>query len=146
MTSSLPGFLLARIAEEHETAVAATVGPWRWDGNGDLVTVLELPLPGTSDDLPGSVLWAGGYDSVDPTIESRSPDREHIARWDPTRVMAGCRARQQIGRRREPLTTGCAHCGGCPPCATLRLLAQPYATHPDFQPDWQPGTGADVDR
>lgn len=66
MTSSLPGFLLARIAEEHEAAVAATVGPWRWDGNGDLVTVLELPLPGSSEDFPGSVLWAGGYDSIDP--------------------------------------------------------------------------------
>lgn len=142
MTSSL----LARIAEEHETAVASTVGPWRWDGDGDLVTVLELPLPGGKEDLPESVLWAGGYDSVDPTIESRSPDREHIARWDPARLMAGCRARLQIVRLLEPLATGCEHCGECPPCATLQLLAQPNNDHPDYLPGWHPRTGADADR
>lgn len=146
MTSSLPGFLLARIAEEYETAVAATVGPWRWDANGDLVTVLQLPLPGWSEDLPGSVLWAGGYDSIDPTVESRAPDRAHIARWDPTRVMAGCRARQRIVRLLEPLANGCAHCGDCAPCLTLRLLVQPYADHPDFHPDWNRSSDAGADR
>jgi Family of unknown function (DUF6221) len=146
VTSSLAGFLLARIAEEHETAVAATVGPWRWDGNGDLVTVLELPLPGSSEDLPGSVLWADSYDAVDPTIEGRSPDREHIARWDPTRVLAGCRSRRRIVHLLEPLAADCGLCSDCPPCTTLRLLAQPYATHRDYSPAWHPSNGADADR
>lgn len=56
--------------------------------------------------------------------------------------MAGCRARQRIVRLLEPLTTECAHCGGYPTCETLRLLAHPYATHPE----WHPTSGAGADR
>lgn len=138
MTILLAEFLLARIEEEESAATAATLGPWRWDIDGDLVTVHELPLPGGRDQLPGSVLWADGYDSNDPTIVGRPTDREHITRWDPTRVLAQCRARRSVVQLLAPLAVDCGSCVGCPPCHTLRLLALPYGDHSEFEAGWRP--------
>ncbi len=32
----------------------------------------------------------------------------------------------------------CVTCRTQGPCVTLRLLALPYAGHPDYQPEWRP--------
>ncbi len=34
----------------------------------------------------------------------------------------------------------CSHCDQTAPCASLRLLALPFADHPDYLPEWSPET------
>lgn len=89
--------------------------------------------------------------------------REHVARWDPARVLADCDAKRQIvelhcpvvttALGRDPIVTDeCSVCvdevdegGGYfavtmkrLPCPTLRTLALPYADHPDHREEWRP--------
>lgn len=83
---------------------------------------------------------------------------DHIARHDPARALQDVEAKRRImaehkqflGHREnvpdgEP-TTGCGTCdtssdGWIEPngyCLTLRLLALPYDTHPDYCEEWRP--------
>ncbi|MFF9631749.1 DUF6221 family protein [Streptomyces fradiae] len=92
---------------------------------------------------------------------------EHIARHDPARVLAEVDAKRRLldlhalvhrdvlwldsegGEATEEIAV-CGHCvprhscfsdrGAVPQggCATLRLLATPYADHPDYRNDWRP--------
>jgi pyrimidine deaminase RibD-like protein len=58
----------------------------------------------------------------------------HIARHDPARVLADVAAKRAIVALHP-----CDDCGmGNDPCSTLRLLAQPYAEHPDYDEEWRP--------
>jgi hypothetical protein len=51
-------------------------------------------------------------------------------------VYAAMRAQETIQRRREPVTDAVdGHVIAFR--ETLRLLAQPYADHPDFRPEWR---------
>lgn len=90
-------------------------------------------------------------------------DAAHIARWDPTRVLAEVAAKRAIlaqhaqtecvncadaGRGTGTSCRTCHHDGepGGPTyydgtCGTVRAMAQPYATHPDFDPVWTAATG-----
>jgi hypothetical protein len=124
---TLPDFLLARIAEDERKARHAFDA--RIEVNGDLSI--------------------GRY----------------IAHFDPARAVAECGAKRRIvelhelGESRlaqehpvffgvkvfEPPEPGCQVCvvpdvDDCAvvagPCLTLRLLAQPYADHPDFRAEW----------
>jgi hypothetical protein len=77
---------------------------------------------------------------------------EHIARHDPARVLAEVEAKRQIMECHESWVAGngdtiCGRCerehidgrpGGHFPCQTLRLLALPYAGHPDYRQEWKP--------
>jgi hypothetical protein len=72
----------------------------------------------------------------------------------PARVLAECDARRQIVQLHEGATAydGVDYCTVCSnvdrtgldtdlepmPCETLRLLAVPYADHPDWRPEWKP--------
>jgi hypothetical protein len=74
----------------------------------------------------------------------------HIARHDPARVLAEVEAKRRIVECHESWVAGngdtiCGRCGrehidGRPgghfPCQTLRLLALPYADHPDYRQEW----------
>ncbi|MFE1550590.1 DUF6221 family protein [Streptomyces sp. NPDC058718] len=88
----------------------------------------------------------------------------HIARHDPARVLTEVDAKRQIAREHGPsdkhttiwdwpeLGTWCGECGtdpcrelsACPICGTsdgcrtLRLLALPFADHPDYREEWRP--------
>ena len=82
----------------------------------------------------------------------------HIARHDPARVLAEVDAKRRTVELHGPATLhaggGAAHfetvrvCRSCEPpkqfpetaypCATLRLLALPYASHPDYRDAWRP--------
>ncbi|MFE7347509.1 DUF6221 family protein [Streptomyces fimicarius] len=77
---------------------------------------------------------------------------EHIVRHDPARILREVDAKRKITECHEPWVAGngdtiCGRCGrehidGRPgghfPCQTLRLLALPYADHPDYRDDWRP--------
>lgn len=128
-------FLLARIAEDEWVARPfrndlGDVRPWRCDEIGGTVRNGPRPLGG-----PGDVAQASTHLAA-----------EHIARHDPARVLAECAAKRAIVELHWTAIdqTGavdgpplCNECGGDYwPCQTLRLLALPFASHPDFDPAW----------
>jgi hypothetical protein len=65
---------------------------------------------------------------------------EHIARHDPKRVLADVDAKRQIIDEHYPIDPCDAHDANLStiPCDTLRLLALPYADHPDYREEWRP--------
>ena len=129
----LTEFLLARIAEDEEDARKAMPGPWTSDGG----------------------VYAGHptNEVVDYAYEGNA---DHIARWDPARVLAECEAKRRIVEEHKG-SWSCSVCldymdsdegpGGdsCEtvvmkdwPCPTLRLLSLPYADHPAWREGWRP--------
>lgn len=138
---TLTEFLLARIAEDE--AVAR-----RRVGTG-FHHFERIPHEGKAGGRIGYWLddWQGsGF--IDVT--------EHIARHDPARVLAECEAKRRIIELHHPKEPdGCdawndGRCIVCVkfhadmdceqmayPCPTIRALAQPYADHPDFDPEWK---------
>ena len=118
----LVDFLLARIAEDERTARAAVrttgagdVAGWYWSSAGECVCLDET-----------AVVVVGGW-------ESSRPAGAHIVRWDPERVLAECAARRRVVERCSDRASGTADPD------TLRLLALPYADHPDHRAEWHPG-------
>lgn len=82
---------------------------------------------------------------------------EHMARHDPARVLAECKAKRRIIAEHQPVDyselgmkspDACVICGvetymgdwgwaeGSFPCATLKALAAVYKDHPQFQEEW----------
>lgn len=136
-------FLLARIAEDEAVARAALAWQradpadrWRDSDEGALL------------DGQGEVMASYVGDDVAP----------HIARWDPTRVLAECKAKRRIVEA-HPIrfdlseyeqsyggrTFGCPVCHdydgitcGKGYCETLLALALPYANHEDYDEAWRP--------
>ena len=78
------------------------------------------------------------------------PTCSHVLRHGPIRVLAECEAKRRIveevhydGRSGDYVAPWCTTCSDDEnlvnlPCPTLRLLALPYADHPDYQPEWKP--------
>jgi hypothetical protein len=134
--TDLAEFVLDRIHEDATVARRASTGPWTAKFIGppeDAFDVIALH-DGTEVDIAvdhGSSPKEGAADR---------PDAEHIALWDPVRVLAECDAKQRIVEhetrspyekdfsiRREPADG-----------PILRLLALPYAGHPDYREEWRP--------
>jgi hypothetical protein len=71
----------------------------------------------------------------------------HIIYWHPYRVLADVAAKRRISFLHVPpqvstipgkLCRECADHDDTPrPCATMLALLQPYADHPDFNPEWR---------
>jgi hypothetical protein len=149
-------FILARYAEREQAAQAAAAGGrWSYE-DGDSVgawtlydehwniaslTVYDTKTYNYSERLPA----ARNPAYVDPDANGR-----HIALNDPAYVLADLAAKQRIVRQHthyetEVLTaddeenvTLCRECMVDFPCDTLRLLASPFAGHPDYDEAWQP--------
>lgn len=148
---SLAEFLLARFAEREALARAAirdnTVrygrpqtddGCWSTSGYAHEAARVE----GIGIDI---------YDEGGHTEEQAA----HIAANDPAWVLAGCEAKRGIvelhTRDHECTAPGDGYAGvfagdgslarefdtDDKSCPTLRLLALPYADHPDFRPEWR---------
>lgn len=77
----------------------------------------------------------------------------HITQWDPARVLTEVQAKRRIidvhesGPSSENEWPAACHHGRLQelgvmrwPCPTLRLLALPYASHPDYRAEWAPDT------
>lgn len=144
---TLADFLLARFAEDEGPARAAivpahivdalTVRPelsqWRYPSRDrEVEYVIDDPISSWNvtlgDELPG-------------VSEKCGP---HIARHDPARVLAECEAKRRIVEEyeanfwpdpgdREALTDASS---AASPAAMIRLLALPYADHPDYREEW----------
>lgn len=145
MTADLVAFLNARLDEDYRLAFeAGNGGPDRW--------VFDPELPWNSDVGPreavvrfnGSAL--GYVAAVDPVHGKYGTwDAQHIARHDPARVLVEVDAKRRIiaEHSTQKWSVGdrvhdCQWEGW--PCTTLRLLALPYAGHPDYQAEWAPRT------
>jgi Family of unknown function (DUF6221) len=123
----LDEFLLARIAEDKRIAAEAAAAGGQADWQ--------------PDDLPGA----------------RTAPRslvEHVARHDPSRVLAECAARRRLVMACRDIRPDMAFLGARPrgmadfyltpadphqlSALTLALLAAPYAAHHDYRPEWKP--------
>ncbi|GAA1909276.1 hypothetical protein GCM10009737_08130 [Nocardioides lentus] len=116
---TLVDFLLARIAEDEADARAASPGPWSL----------------ASDD-PEQVVAVDGIEVTDAFALSGPQTRAtaaHIARHDPARVLAQCRAHRDV-------ITVVSDVGWTGSYAVrdvvLGHLARAYRDHPDFDPAW----------
>jgi hypothetical protein len=119
---TLTEFLLARIAEDE---AAATVAPFdhHWTAHPD-----EVRQP----------IKAGGKAHVATCAKSVMA---HIARHDPARVLAECEAKRRIVADHDDQHDcpgwGTASAWPYVGCSVLRLLALPFADHPDYRPEWK---------
>lgn len=152
MTATLAEFLLARLAEDEQVARAASAhrGP-EW-------CVEEQPPPRWGDASPDETVLAHGKPiAVSDSDYGGLLIVDHIARWDPARVLAEVEAKRAIialhpargVQGGPPYRWACRCCDYAPtdwegyvdyPCPTLQTLASPYASHPDYDPAWAPQT------
>jgi hypothetical protein len=164
---TLTEFLLARIAEdsaiaERAAAMSPRPGPPtdlqpEWEYAEDdahtwgIRTVATMGNPGYEYHHRITFDQEGLSDSVD---EDAGP---HIARFDPARVLRECEAKRRVIELHQSryASPSCRECGGFTatssevagivhrgyltpwPCPTLRILALPYADHPDYQQEWR---------
>lgn len=106
--SDLAEFLLARIAEDQALAREST---------------------GVEDSSGGAVAWA-------------KTDERWLLEIDPARLLTECEAKRQIIERARMAwdNSDCTECNEAGYLADdlLKLLALPYAGHPDYRDDWRP--------
>lgn len=161
MTSAAPtlsAFLLERIEELAEAARAADVkqsDPEWWVSPVAASLGEHFTVRSRLDNRPIARVQRLDGDEDEPAgiLDGRAV-AEHIARWDPQRVLAECESKRRIVELHEPMVelrptkSGdyteyhvCSECSDLDevlfPCTTVRLLAQPYADHKDFQPEWR---------
>jgi hypothetical protein len=140
-------FVLARITEREATALAATPGPWKATefyinaGSVDSEAPLDvLPLRDETWDE-----WQRrNIANESATGDIRMEDANHIAYWNPLRVLAECETHKEIvelhHKEFDP-EDGIERCrlDAQPyPCATLYALAMLDADHSDYREEWKP--------
>jgi uncharacterized protein DUF6221 len=124
VTDDLVAFLKARLDEDEQAARDAHYEGQRWLSEEE--DVCRWP----DDELVH--------------IADRKRDARHIARWDPARVLAEVQAKRRLLTQFElrgnsvratvhPSTGGVWD-------DLLRLLALPYASHPDYRSEWASDT------
>ena len=130
MSMTITDFLLARIAEDEAAAKAAAAhgrwpsGDWWAEGSWWLEGVEMLCVGKGST---GADVIAYAY---------AEPERAHIARHDPARVLAECEAKRRI----VELFPDAAQDGdgwNDAGYSVLRDLAAVYADHPDYREEWR---------
>lgn len=148
MTDDLVAFLRARLDEDEQAALKAT------DGVADHL----LPEDRSWADPTGALTrqaadWVSakwlfssrvvakieGWNEIS-ISEGDTKIAEHIARHDPARVLREVEAKRRIIAELWDLDEGFAtdHTAPRTAKAVLRLMALPYADHPDYHEDWRP--------
>ena len=138
-------WLGAQLDEDERIARAATPGPWRAHDThlgqyGYAATVLSGE--GNDTDLRA---WLPSM-SNEPWDEARNvwADAAHVAEWDPARVLREIDAKRRLLALHDRPQHQCVAEDGPTqwhakdPCATLRLLALPYADRPGYRQEWAP--------
>lgn len=150
MMDDLMQFLRARLDEDDAAVRAAS---WdEWDGSHWTAHHRE------QYDGRWAVIDRAG-EGVIPTVAPQAADdagvAQHIARHDPARTLREVEAKRRIVRQAFEHAAkidgewGCCHdaeaieAGLCEKqqpnsLPLLRLLALPYADHPDYRPEWRP--------
>lgn len=130
--TDLATWLLAQIADDEQEARQVSVkapAPWKVSEYNEIA------------DVNGKgIVTSGDYGS--PWMQDYVDD--HIARWDPARVLAECDAKRRIVARHSDTYTGdngyqwCRRDDDHVPCWDLRDLATPYADRPGYLDEWRP--------
>ena len=146
----MAAYLLERIAEDEQAAreAAARDAPtWLADDTGEVYSVRDVNSPDRCGQHPPRVpnmcddlLVADAADVTDDpdVIKTRG---EHVARWDPFRVLTECTAKRRVVEHcLEVLTHHVYGDWGATDMAeeVLRLLVQVHADRPDFPAEWLP--------
>ena len=114
MMTDLIAFLRARLAEDEATARAAFSGQCDPENGW-----------GAERSVSGGWTITPHVGNIHEKVQAR-----HVEAWNPARVIAEVAAKRAIIGLCEPW--------GIPEdIMVLRLLAQPYADHPDFAPAWR---------
>jgi hypothetical protein len=135
--SDLAEFLLARIAEDEETAKNVL----RWGKHSNYYR-----QPGVGFDRwtvrrhEESVLIEAHLGIFRPSlvlcVHYLDGDlADHIARWDPARVLAECEAKRRIVEAYRGDVSGTPSVDAF--WYAMVCAAAPYADHPDYDPAWQ---------
>jgi hypothetical protein len=131
-------WLRAQLDDDERVARAASMAPWlRDEANASIRH--SGPSASKSSESFGMYVIAsvGAHDIGRPSHE----DAEHIARWDPARVLAEVDAKRRIldhaDVSRERGKIGPSPGDGAW-FLTVRLLALPYADRPGFRDEWRP--------
>lgn len=145
MTADLAGFLRARLDEDEQAARAATPGPWyakpyEHDDDADCEASIGTDLQSV---WAASDIVTGGYEGGG---VCKLADAHHVTRHDPARVLAEVDAKRRIIAQYEDHAR--LQAGGMGGLLTkymvgelqgvLRLLALPYAAHPNYREEWRP--------
>lgn len=133
--NELVEFLLARVAEDEAVARAATVTPWWYDPSKfNSVDHEESVFAGERGPGAITVCSTGPCDD----LESMA-DANHIARHDPTRVLAECKAKRQLIANALERTRILSDGQGPPEMIhDLRVMAEVYADHDGYHEEWRP--------
>ena len=120
--STLPDFLLARIAEDEAAARAALEVDWLWPPMID-----DRDVEG-----PGSVSHRAYFATI-----------EHVKRHGPDRVLAECEAKRRIVEDCGEILTKDVEFNekfgrAADARGVLRTIAVVYADHPDYREEWRP--------
>ncbi|MFJ4839616.1 DUF6221 family protein [Streptomyces sp. NPDC088746] len=137
MTADLTAFLLARLDEQEAAAVAAGGRGEGWQALG--TGVYSIPLDEDALPLITTGPEAGGSDED-------AARAVHVALHDPARVLRWVRATRRVvaGRELSQAAVEADPAGVSAPVATsaseivLRFLAEVYADHPEYRPEWAP--------
>lgn len=142
-------FLEARIAEDEKQAQSAGGAEQRWGAMTEET--------GNGENIYYTVELAGAIDTTIADMASTQrigrEQAEHIARHDPSRVLAQCAANRAVVRMHGDMNSDFASenvpsiCEVCHdyyrhdaeywPCPTLRALAAVYKDHPDYRDEWR---------
>lgn len=127
---TLADFLLARISEDEDDATLARddlpTDEWTLSDYGSVYAGEEFDKDGLS------------YGKNDIVQQALADTGRHIARHDPARVLAECGAKRRIVENAEGRESGGHVSWPGVWLLVLRLLALPYADHPDYDESWRP--------
>lgn len=121
-------FLRDRYDDDEQEASAASPGPWHVDAEADEVLAVDDIVVAEGFALSGRQLRA---------------TTRHIARHDPARVLREVDAKRRAVdhyedvRRHAPGHMAYILAEGAVG-KQIKLMALPYADHPDYQDDWRP--------
>jgi hypothetical protein len=146
-TDELAAWLLEQIDadEQRAQAIPENARVWNHDQPGvnfgppDASTEPALLDLGGAD---GSAVQVSGPEVDDDQTTVSPAEADHIAAWDPARVLAECDAKRQLVEAHAEL--GHSPCDAhdaslrSESCEVLRLLALPYTDRPGYRAEWSP--------
>ena len=142
---TLTEFLLARIADDEQGALSVGVKSWQYDDGIEEARREGERRFGAGVSVVEHRRVYGPRFHVDSSDSGQSaPDMQHIARWDPARVLAECEAKRRIVDKIASLEESLYWEKSSDPVfnldesAALQLLALPYVDHPDCDQSWKP--------
>ena len=132
-TLTIADFLLERIAEDEQVAREASHPTgWRYDpGKVNSVSREESVFAGPRGAKAVTIASTGPEDDRQSMMDAR-----HIARFDPDRVLAECKAKREIVEECERSMLNDSDSSAAE--WIVGRLAAVYASHPDYDPAWAP--------